>query len=109
MQELLALSANVESLKPPLLQGNPVPMVYFAVECVDQPVPQLQYVPIANVTSEWDKLLGFHPYTYELPDVPKYVAFTYTSERTYLLRSSSSLLHWQCNGERMTLATGCSV
>lgn len=63
--------ANVEASNLALLQGNAVPVLYFAVECVDQPVPQLQYVPIANITSEMDKLLGFHPYSYELPNVPK--------------------------------------
>eukprot|EP00884_Botryococcus_braunii_P017076 jgi/Botrbrau1/4051/Bobra.152_3s0008.1 len=56
---------------PEVPLGNPVPIIYFAVECVDQPVPQLQYVPIANVTSEIDKLTGFHPFEYQLPGLPK--------------------------------------
>jgi hypothetical protein len=56
-----------------LLQGEPLALLYFALDCADFPVPKLHYTPvIAPASAVVNSLTGYDVPFYSLPDLNQF-------------------------------------
>lgn len=56
------------------LQGEPYPMIYFAMQCIGPKVPALKYGYPAQVLEFATQLLRLNPIGYRLPDLDHYIS-----------------------------------
>jgi hypothetical protein len=55
------------------LQGEPLALLYFTLDCADFPVPKLHYTPVLAPASAFlNSITGYDMPFYALPDLQKY-------------------------------------